>query len=92
MARLAFAWDPRKALTNRRKHGVSFEEATTVFDDPLALFAADWEHGEPRLVAIGQSNLGRVLLVVSLELGERMRIISARKATQQERQRYEEDD
>jgi uncharacterized DUF497 family protein len=93
MARPECVWDPRKALANRRKHGISFEEATTVFDDPLVLFAADWEHGEPRLVALGSSNAGRVLFVVSCEIeDELMRIVSARKATSQERQRYEESD
>jgi uncharacterized DUF497 family protein len=92
MARLDLVWDRRKAAANHKKHGISFEEASTVFDDPLVLFAADWEHGEPPLVAIG-SSAGRVLFVVSLEIeDELMRIVSARKATNRERQRYEEKD
>ena len=70
VSRLAFEWDPRKAAANRRKHGVSFEEATTVFDDPAALLLADLEHGEPRIVAIGTSSRQRVLFVVSVEIDE----------------------
>jgi uncharacterized DUF497 family protein len=53
---LAFEWDPRKAAANRRKHGVSFEEAATIFDDPVVLLLAELEHGEPRIVAIGASD------------------------------------
>ena len=93
MPRLAFEWDPRKAAANRRKHGVSFEEATTVFDDPAALLLADLEHGEPRIVAIGNSGRQRVLFVVSVEIDEdAMRIVSARRASASERRSYEEGD
>ena len=92
MPRLVFEWDPSKAAANRRKHGISFEEAAAVFDDPVVLLLADLEHGEPRIVAIGASNRGRVLFVVSVEIDEDvMRIISARKATRSERRSYEED-
>jgi hypothetical protein len=62
-----------------------------VFDDAHVLFIADWEHGEPRLVAIGTSERARVLFVVSVELEDDiMRIVSARRATKPERNRYEE--
>jgi uncharacterized DUF497 family protein len=89
---VSFKWDPRKAASNLRKHGVSFNEASTVFDDPLVLLVADWEHGEPRIVAIGTALSERVLFVVIVELeGDSMRIITARRATTRERQRYEED-
>jgi uncharacterized protein len=90
--RLTFDWDPSKAAANRRKHGISFEEATAVFDDPIVLLLADLEHGEPRIIAIGASNRERVLFVVSVEIDEDvMRIVSARKATRSERRSYEED-
>ena len=92
MPRLIFEWDPSKAAANRRKHGVTFEEAATVFDDPVVLLLADLEHGEPRIVAIGASNRGQALFVLSVEIDEDvMRIISARKATRSERRSYEED-
>lgn len=85
------AWDPLKAAANRRKHRVSFAEAATVLDDPLVLFLSDWEHGEPRIVAIGTAATERVLFVVSVELDrDTLRIISARRATKLEKQRYEE--
>lgn len=91
MSKVVFDWDPRKAASNRRKHGVSFDEAQTVFDDPLVLFIADWEHGEPRIVAIGTAESARILFVVSVELEDDfMRIVSARRATRSERKRYEE--
>ena len=91
MSKVVFDWDPRKAANNRRKHGVSFEDAQTVFDDPLVLFIADWQHGEPRIVAIGTAKSMRILFVVSVELEDDvMRIISARRATKPERERYEE--
>jgi uncharacterized protein len=90
--RLVFEWDPSKAAANRGKHGVSFEEGVTVFDDPVVLLLADLAHGEPRIVAIGVSNKGRTLFVISVEVDEDvMRIISARKATRSERRSYEED-
>lgn len=89
---MRFEWDEQKAAANLRKHGVSFEEAATVFRDPLVQIEADWEHGEARMVAIGMSNRGRLLFTVMLELrGDVLRIISARKAERHERKRYEED-
>jgi uncharacterized DUF497 family protein len=85
-----FAWDSRKAATNERKHGISFEEASTVFADPLALAVLDEVHAE-RTVLIGMSEQHRVLLVVHVELDEdTIRLVSARRATSHERRRYEE--
>lgn len=83
-------WDPSKAATNKRKHGVSFQEACTCFADPSALLLDDKAHPE-RLVLIGVSERDRVLFTVFAELADDgIRIISARKATKHERRRYEE--
>ncbi len=85
-----FAWDSSKAATNARKHGITFEEAATVFADPLALAVQDEVHAE-RTVLIGMSEQQRVLLVVHVELDEdTTRLVSARRATSHERRRYEE--
>ena len=93
MSRAVFDWDPQKAASNRRKHGVSFEEAKTVFDDPLVLLLADWDHGEPRIIAIGTATSERVLFVVSVERAQDLlRIVTARRATKTERKRYEENE
>lgn len=87
---MRFTWDPRKAAANVRKHGVSFEEAASVFADPLALAVED--AGDPaRTVLIGVSERLRVLLTVYTEIDEdSIRIISARRATSHERRHYEE--
>ena len=95
--RLRFEWDPAKARTNLRKHGVSFETAALVFADPFAVFDQDRiEAGELRWVAIGSVEGFRVLAVahvVRVQDGEEViRIISARKADRKEKRRYEEDD
>ena len=86
-------WDSRKANSNLEKHNVSFDEASTIFDDPLTALFDDEDHstGEIREIAIGQSIQNR-LLVVSLTEREPdiIRIISARLATRQERKDYEE--
>lgn len=89
---LTYEWDRRKARSNLRKHGVSFEEAITVLGDPLSLTIADPLHseGEERLVTIGLSILQRMLVVVHTERGDNIRVISARVATSQERNAYEE--
>ena len=89
---LRFEWDPDKEAANRRKHGVSFEEARTAFGDPLAVTADDWEHSEiePRYLLLGRSERGRLLMVAHTERGDRVRIISARPATPRERKSYEE--
>jgi uncharacterized protein len=85
-----FAWDPRKASSNRKKHGVSFEEAATVFGDPLALAIED-AVDPGRVLLLGMSDRLRVLLVVHVELADdTIRLISARRATSHERRRYEE--
>jgi hypothetical protein len=90
---LRFLWDPRKAVSNERKHGVGFPEATTVFDDPLSVTIADPDHSleEQRFLLLGQSNRRRVLVVAHLERGESIRIISVRRVNRRERQIYEED-
>lgn len=87
---LAFAWDERKAATNLQKHGISFEEAATVFADPLARFYDDPDHStnELRFLLVGHSLLGRLLLVVHAERGDIIRIISARKPTTRERRNF----
>ena len=86
-----FEWDAAKARSNLVKHGVSFEEATTVFDDARALEAPD--HYDPdRFVLIGMSALSRVLFVVHCQRGNRIRIISARPATPVQRRKYEKED
>ncbi|NER08825.1 MAG: BrnT family toxin [Okeania sp. SIO3C4] len=87
-----FEWDQNKADSNLSKHGVSFDEATTVFDDPLYLdfFDPDHSYGEYRYIIIGQSSNNRLLLVSYTEHGETVRLISAREATRRERKDYEE--
>lgn len=86
-----FEWDPRKAQTNVHTHRVSFEEAMTVFYDPLSVTIADPLHSdeEDRCVIIGESLKRRVLVVAHTDRGDRIRLISARVATSQERKRYE---
>jgi uncharacterized DUF497 family protein len=90
---LVFEWDSRKAKSNQRKHGVSFDEACTVFDDSRATIFQDRDHsnGEEREIIVGYSALDRVLLVSFTERArDRVRIISARKATRREQRDYEE--
>jgi len=89
---LTFEWDLRKAAENRRKHGVSFEEALPAFGDPLARIFDDPDHSEtePRELIVGHCNRQRLLLVSFIQRGDRIRILSARKATRQERKDYEE--
>jgi uncharacterized DUF497 family protein len=88
-----FEWDGRKAASNLTKHGISFEEAATVFDNPLAVIFDDETHSddEQRELIIGHSADGRLLIVAFTELAEGVvRIISARRATRRERHDYEE--
>jgi len=89
---LEFEWDARKAKANRADHGIGFEEALTVFRDPLARIFEDEEHSqdEPREIMIGHSMKQRLILVCFTVRGTRIRIISARKATRLERKDYEE--
>ena len=91
-----FDWDPVKARDNRRKHDVTFEQAATVFNDPLAVSVPDEEHGnaEDRWVTVGRARNGMLLVVVHTYHGvgvdaARVRIISARRATGRERRQYE---
>lgn len=86
-----FEWDPRKAVSNVKKHGVSFDEAKTAFDDELGAYYPDKLH-EARFILIGYSRPRRLLYVVHAEVGaEAIRIISARKATKREKAHYEDD-
>ena len=82
----------QKNKANRRKHGVGFPEATTVFGDPLSITIADPDHGveEERSVIAGMSGQRNLLIVVHTVKGERIRLISARPATNHERRQYEE--
>lgn len=88
---LEFEWDPAKAAANFSKHRVSFNEAATVFADPLASVIVDRAHSleEERLVLFGMSERGRILAVMFAERGLRLRLISAREATRLERDAYE---
>ena len=88
---MRFSWDPRKAATNLKKHGVSFEEAVTAFEDELGAYYPDRLH-EARFVLIGMSKRRRLLYVVHAEVTDDLiRIISARKATRNEKAHYEND-
>ena len=89
-----FEWDENKAERNKRNHGVSFDEAQTVFLDNLSVMKPDVEHSntEERLLIIGTSLKNRVIVVSYTERGDNIRLISARKATRHERKQYEEDD
>jgi hypothetical protein len=92
MCGIAFEWDRGKDSANRRKHGVGFAEASTVFDDPLSITIPDPEHGigEERFVITGTSSQRSLLIVVHTIRGERIRLISARPATKHEKRNYEE--
>lgn len=89
---MKFEWNSAKAVANLSKHGVSFEEAATVFRDVLSQTGRDPDHsvGEERLVIFGISTSGRLLVVAHTERGDTIRIISARLATSGERRIYEE--
>lgn len=90
---MEFEWDPKKAAKNLREHRVSFNEAATVFGDPLGTTAADPDHSlaEDRYITVGMSNRRRLVMVSHTERGERIRIISARELTRAEREAYEEE-
>ena len=87
-----FEWEETKAAANLRKHKVSFEEASTVFEDDLSLTGCDPDHsiGEHRFITFGVSAKNRVLVVSHTERGGKIRIVSARPATRTERKMYEE--
>ena len=88
---MRFEWDRDKAVSNRNKHGVPFDEAVTVFYDPLAATFGDPDHSveEDRLITVGYSAQGRLLVVCHTERSRAIRIISARRATARERKRHE---
>ena len=88
---MQFQWDPEKAKSNHRKHGVSFEEAVTVFYGPLSATFDDPDHpvAEQRSITIGFSSRGRLVVISHAEIGESLRIISARLATAHERKKHE---
>ena len=87
-----FEWDETKAKANVRHHGVSFEEASTVFGDPLAVLLPDPDHseGEERFLVLGMSSRQRLLVVSHAERPPRTRLISARLATRHEKGQYED--
>jgi len=89
---LRFDYDPQKAVTNFKKHGVSFEEAITVFSDPLASTLPDDQHSfdEERFITVGTSSRNRLLFVVYTEDVSGIRLIGARLATATEKRQYEE--
>ena len=87
-----FEWDEPKAVSNLRKHDVSFDEATTVFGDPLALTFSDPNHSdeEERFLTFGRTSIGKYLVVSHTDRGDKIRIISAREMTRKERSDYEQ--
>ena len=91
---IKFDWDPGKARRNSRKHGIDFNEASTVFADALSITIPDPDHSEDeeRWVTMGLSNRQRLLVVVHTEEEETIRLISARTADRLERRKYEEGD
>jgi len=87
---LTFEWDGEKRLANLRKHGVEFADAATAFDDDQAITVRDEDsEGEERFVTLANDALGRLLVIVFTWREERIRLISARKATRRERKHYE---
>lgn len=87
---MKFEWDAQKAAANVRKHGVSFDEAMTVFADDESITIPDPDHseGEERFLVVGSSSRGRILVVSHAERGENIRIISARRADARERRKH----
>lgn len=90
--KLTFEWDEDKAKKNFKKHGVSFEEAKMVFNDPFSITIPDPMHSddEQRFIDIGNTAEGRILVVAYTERGSKIRIISCRKAVKKEKRVYEE--
>lgn len=89
---LLFEWDSRKARSNKKKHGITFEEASTVFADILSITINDPSHssGEDRFITVGTSFNEKLIVVVHTEHDDIIRIINARKATKHERKQYEQ--
>lgn len=87
---MKFEWDLIKAESNRKKHGLTFEEAITAFDDPLAMIAPDSRHSshEQRWSLIGEMDSGKIIIVVFTERQQKTRLISARPASRRERSSY----
>jgi uncharacterized protein len=90
---MGYDWDKNKAVANLSKHGISYEEAKTVFDDPLYVDFYDPDHsfGEHRFILLGESAQGRLLFVSYMERNNGIRLISAREATLSERKAYEQE-
>ena len=88
---MKFQFNPDKAISNRKKHGVSFSDAEGVFYDELAIHTEDiYSEGESRFIAVGMGSAGQILVVVyTTYLGEEIRLISARRATHKEIKSYE---
>jgi len=88
---MEFEWDAKKASRNQAKHGISFVDAATVFGDPLAItyFDPDHSNDEDRFLTFDHASTGEIVVVVHTDRGERVRIISARRATRRERTDYE---
>ena len=88
---MEFEWNPHKAVINIKKHSVSFSEATTVFNDPLAITFDDPAHSvnEQRFITIGYSNQNQLIVLSHTDRNQKIRLISARKATPKERRFYE---
>jgi len=91
---LRFDWDPEKAASNEKKHGVAFSEAATAFGDPISITVPDPEHssGEARFILLGLTYRGRLVVVAHTEASDSIRIISARPATRSERRSYEQEE
>lgn len=89
LGEVEFEWDEVKAASNIQKHGVDFADAVGVFEDPLAFSMPDDDPAEDRFIGLGTDTLGRLLVVVYTIRGEKIRIISARRATPSERRTYE---
>ena len=87
---MRYQWDKNKAQTNLRKHGIDFADAVSIFSDDLAIATPDRRFDEERFITSGLDALGRVLVVVYTWCGQKIRLISARPATCQERRQYEE--
>jgi len=87
---VTYQWDKNKAAINLRKHGIDFADAVSVFSDDLAITTPDERFDEERFITIGLDALGQVLVVVYIWRGQKIRLISARPATRQERRQYEE--
>ncbi len=87
---MRFEWDRDKAVLNKQKHGIDFSDAVSVLEDPLAVTICEVDSGERRYVSMGMDALGRLLVAVYTIRGERIRLISARKADKLEQRQYNE--